>query len=50
MAEIGERAPDFMLVDQNQKQVTLGQYKGDKNVVSGRVLEVRGERYPGTGY
>jgi peroxiredoxin len=33
MAEIGELAPDFMLVDQNQKQVTLGQYKGDKNVV-----------------
>ncbi len=33
MAEVGDFAPDFMLVDQNQNDVTLGQFKGEKNVV-----------------
>ena len=33
MADVGQSAPDFMLMDQNQKEVTLSQYKGNKNVV-----------------
>ena len=33
MTEVGDTASDFMLVDQNQKEVTLSQFKGDKNVV-----------------
>ena len=33
MAEVDDTAPDFMLVDQNQKEVTLSQFKGNKNIV-----------------
>ena len=33
MADVGQSAPDFTLVDQNQQKVTLSQYKGSKNVV-----------------
>ena len=33
MAEVGQPAPDFTLIDQNRQEVTLSQYKGEKNVV-----------------
>ena len=33
MSEIGEVAPDFALLDQNQDQVTLSEFRGEKNVV-----------------
>ena len=33
MAEVGEKAPDFTLEDHNQQKVTLGDFKGKKNVV-----------------
>jgi peroxiredoxin (alkyl hydroperoxide reductase subunit C) len=33
MADVGQPAPDFTLVDQNQQKVTLSQYRGSKNVV-----------------
>ena len=33
MADVGQPAPDFTLVDHNQQQVTLSQYRGKKNVV-----------------
>ena len=33
MVEVGQAAPDFTLIDQDRKEVTLSQYKGEKNVV-----------------
>jgi len=33
MVEVGQPAPDFTLIDQNRQEVTLSQYKGEKNVV-----------------
>ena len=33
MVEVGQQAPDFTLIDQNRQEVTLSQYRGDKNVV-----------------
>ena len=33
MTDVGQPAPDFTLVDQNQQKVTLSQYRGSKNVV-----------------
>ena len=33
MAEVGQAAPDFTLTDQDQKEVTLSDFKGKKNVV-----------------
>ena len=33
MADVGQPAPDFTLVDQNQQKVTLSQYRGSKNVI-----------------
>ena len=33
MVEIGQPAPDFKLADQNQQEVTLGQFSGQKHVV-----------------
>ena len=33
MADVGQPAPDFTLVDQNQQKVTLSQHRGSKNVV-----------------
>ena len=33
MVKVGDPAPDFTLVDQNGQNVTLSQYRGQKNVV-----------------
>ena len=33
MADVGQPAPDFTLVDHNRRQVTLSQFRGKKNVV-----------------
>ena len=33
MVEVGDIAPDFTLVDQNKQEVTLSQYRGQKNVI-----------------
>ena len=33
MVEVGQPAPDFTLIDQNRQEVTLSQYRGEKNVV-----------------
>ena len=33
MADVGQQAPDFTLPAQDLTQVTLGDYKGKKNVV-----------------
>ncbi len=33
MADVGQPAPDFTLVDHNRQQVTLSQFRGKKNVV-----------------
>ena len=33
MSEVGQSAPDFTLTDHNQNEVTLSQYRGQKNVV-----------------
>ena len=33
MIEVGQPAPDFTLPAHNGENVTLSQYKGDKNVV-----------------
>ena len=33
MVEVGDVAPDFTLVDQNRQEVTLSQYRGQKNVI-----------------
>ena len=33
MPEVGEVAPDFTLADHNQNQVSLSQFKGNKNVI-----------------
>jgi peroxiredoxin len=33
MVEEGQPAPDFTLIDQNRQEVTLSQYRGEKNVV-----------------
>ena len=33
MVDVGQPAPDFTLIDQNRQEVTLSQYRGDKNVV-----------------
>ena len=33
MAEAGQPAPDFTLTDQNRQEVTLSQYRGEKNVI-----------------
>ena len=33
MVDIGKIAPEFTLVDHIRKQVTLGQFRGEKNVV-----------------
>lgn len=33
MLEVGAPAPDFTLKDQNQQQVTLSSFRGDKNVL-----------------
>ncbi len=33
MLEVGTEAPDFTLKDQDQQQVTLSDYRGDKNVL-----------------
>lgn len=33
MLEVGAQAPDFTLKDQNQQQVTLSSFRGDKNVL-----------------
>jgi peroxiredoxin len=32
-AETGQQAPDFTLSDQSGTKVSLGQFRGDKNVV-----------------
>ena len=32
-AEIGHEAPDFTLPDQSGNQISLGQFRGEKNVV-----------------
>ena len=32
-AEMGQSAPDFTLPDQSGNQVSLGQFRGNKNVV-----------------
>lgn len=32
-AEIGHAAPDFTLPDQAGNQISLGQFRGEKNVV-----------------
>ena len=31
--EVGDNAPDFSLVDVSGKEITLGDFKGNKNVV-----------------
>ena len=33
MVNIGDPAPDFNLKDYNRDEVTLNQYKGEKNVI-----------------
>ena len=33
MVDVGQAAPDFTLVDQNQENVTLSDYRGEKNVI-----------------
>lgn len=33
MVNIGDPAPDFNLKDHNRDDVTLNQYKGEKNVI-----------------
>ena len=33
MVDVGQKAPDFTLADQNNEPVSLGQYSGQKNVV-----------------
>jgi len=33
MPDVGDMAPDFDLIDHNQQQVTLSQFRGSKNVV-----------------
>jgi peroxiredoxin (alkyl hydroperoxide reductase subunit C) len=33
MVDVGQPAPDFTLIDQNRQEVTLSQYRGEKNVV-----------------
>ena len=33
MSEVGQPAPDFTLTDHNQNEVTLSQYRGEKNVI-----------------
>ena len=30
---VGQQAPDFTLKDQDQKEITLSSFKGNKNVV-----------------
>ena len=32
-AEMGQSAPEFTLPDQSDNQVSLGQFRGNKNVV-----------------
>ena len=34
MANVGDKAPQFELKDQNQKNVTLGEYKGKKVLIA----------------
>ena len=31
--EVGDNAPDFSLIDGSGKEITLGEFKGNKNVV-----------------
>ena len=33
VADVGQPAPDFTLFDHNRRKVTLGQFRGKKNVV-----------------
>ena len=33
MVDVGQPAPDFTLIDHNQQNVTLSQFRGQKNVV-----------------
>ena len=33
MPDVGDVAPDFNLIDHNQQQVSLSQYRGSKNVI-----------------
>ena len=33
MVDVGQPAPDFDLLDHNRREVTLSQFKGQKNVV-----------------
>ena len=33
MLDVGQPAPDFNLVDHNSRDVTLSQFRGQKNVV-----------------
>ena len=33
MPDVGDVAPDFTLTDHNQQEVSLSQYRGNKNVI-----------------
>ena len=33
MADVGQPAPDFTLIDHDKQEVSLSQYRGEKNVV-----------------
>ena len=33
MADVGQPAPDFTLIDHDKQEVTLSQYRGEKNIV-----------------
>ena len=33
MAQVGQTAPEFALIDHNLNEVTLTQFRGEKNVI-----------------